>query len=424
MLISFWFILLAIILLIAISAFFSGSETALTAASRARILALGKKNKNAKLAIKLLEIQEHLIGVLLLSNNLVNILASALATSLFISLFGEIGVVWATFAMTLGVVIFAEVLPKTWAISNPDRFAVAVARPVKWLVVVFGPLARLISWIVHRILKMFNVNLDENKSVLDPHDELKSRLQILHNDGAVVKDEKDRVGGVLDLNDLDVEDVMVHRTAMESVNCDDEPAKLVDQIIASPYTRLPVWQGQADNIIGVIHAKRMLRELNANKYDVNTFDIKKTMSAPWFVPVSASLPDQLNAFLKQHEHMALVVDEYGEVEGIVTLEDILEEIVGEIADEHDETVSGLTVEVDGSVLVKGSLPIRDLNRTLEWTLPDDEAVTVAGLVIHESQMIPEEKQTFTFYGKRFIVLEKEKNRVTKIRIRTLPTETK
>lgn len=423
MTLSLWFIVFSILFLIVISAFFSGSETALTAASRARVHALSKKRGyNSKIVFRLLEIKEHLIGVLLLSNNLVNILASALATSLFITLFGDIGVVWATVAMTLLVVIFAEVLPKTLAISNPDRFALFVSRPVSWIVTIFGPIAALVVYIVHLLLRLFRFNLSESQSALAPHDELRSRLQVLHSDGAVIKDDKDRMGGVLDLHDLVVSDIMVHRTSMESVDADLPPSDIVSRIISSPYTRLPVWQGKTDNIIGIIHSKEMLRALAANNYDTATFDIRKVMSVPWFVPVTASLPDQLNAFLRSHGHIALAVDEYGEVEGLITLEDIIEEIVGDIADEHDETVTGLTTEVDGSVLVSGSLPIRDLNRALDWNLPDDEAVTVAGLVIHESQMIPDERQVFTFYGKRFIVLKREKNRLTQLRIRDLPSE--
>ena len=417
---TIWLIIAAILILLLLSAFFSGSETALTAVSRARIHAKEKSgDERAGLVARLIANRERLIGALLLSNNLVNILASALATGLFISIFGEVGVIYATIAMTALVVVFAEVLPKSWALSSPDKFSLAVAPTVNVLVKILGPLAHVVSICVRWVLARFGVDLDEKMSGIAAHEELRGTVDVLHRDGAVFKIDRDRVGGLLDLHELEVSDVMVHRTAMSSVDVYEEPKKLVDQILASPHTRFPVWQDKTDNIIGIIHAKDMLRALAAADYNVAAFNVQETMTEPWFVPESTSLRDQLNAFLRQQAHIALVVDEYGEMEGIVTLEDILEEIVGEIADEHDESVTGLSQQVDGSVIVEGTLPIRDINRALDWELPDDEATTVAGLVIHEAQMIPEEKQTFTFHGKRFVVLGREKNRITQLRIREL-----
>ncbi|MEL6946011.1 MAG: HlyC/CorC family transporter [Pseudomonadota bacterium] len=411
--------LFAIVFLIATSAFFSGSETALTAVSKARMHSMEQAgDKQAGKVSFLIEMKERLIGALLLANNLVNILASALATSLFITLFGDLGVVVATVVMTVIVVIFAEVLPKSWAISNPDRFALAVATPVGWLVRLFGPVTGIVTGIVGVLLSWIGVNLNPG-STLTGHDELRGTVDVLKREGAVAKDDRDRVGGVLDLHELDLADVMVHRTGMNSVNADDPADQLVEQILSSPYTRIPVWEGDADNIVGIIHAKDMARALAAYDFNLASFNIRKYMAEPWFVPESTTVQAQLNAFLRRQAHIALVVDEYGEVEGLVTLEDILEEIVGDIADEHDDGISGLRPQVDGSVVVDGSLPIRDLNRALDWDLPDEEATTVAGLVIHEAQMIPEEKQTFTFHGKRFVVLGKEKNRITQLRIRNV-----
>lgn len=420
MILSFWLIVVAIVCLLFLSAFFSGSETALTAVSRARIHSLERAgNSRAILVSSLIDKQEKLIGSLLLSNNLINILASALATSLFITLFGDVGVVYATLGMTVLVVIFAEVLPKSWAISNTESFALAVAPPVNIIVKVVGPVTSVVAYIVRKTLHLFGVDLDENTMPLTGHEELRGTVDVLNREGVVAKDDRDRVGGVLDLHELEIEDIMVHRTAMSCINADDRPEEIVAQILASQYTRLPVYQGANDNIIGVVHAKDMLRTLADDKFNIKKFDIHNTMAEPWFVPESTSVQDQLNAFLRRQAHIALVVDEYGEVEGLVTLEDILEEIVGEISDEHDEEISGLAMQMDGSVLVDGNLPIRDLNRALDWELPDEEATTIAGLVIHEAQMIPEEKQTFTFHGKRFVVVGREKNRITRLRIRNL-----
>ncbi len=415
---AIWLLLFAVILLIMCSAFFSGSETALTAASRARMHTLGKNgDKRAGYVTRLLERQDQLIGTLLIGNNIVNILASALATSFFISAFGEAGVFIATLVMTVLVVIFAEVMPKSIALAHSDKFALTVSPVIRLIVFLLSPFARAVGWIVRNCLKLVGFRI-ESETLLSAHDELRGAVEVLHQDGSMVKDDKDRLGGILDLHELELSDVMIHRTNMETINLDDDAEQIVKQILDSPYTRIPLWQGDNDNIIGVIHSKDVLRSIAKNR-DASKIDFKKIATKPWFVPETTTLQDQLNAFLRKNAHLALVVDEYGEVEGMVTLEDILEEIVGDIADEHDTEVSGVAAQADGSWIVDGSVPIRDLNRALDWNLPDEEATTMAGLVIHAAQMIPEEKQTFTFYGKRFVILAREKNRITSLRIREL-----
>ncbi|WP_193174703.1 HlyC/CorC family transporter [Oricola nitratireducens] len=413
-----WITAGVVLVLVVLSAFFSGSETALTATSRARMHHLeGAGDLRAKSINTLLTRQDRLIGALLIGNNLVNILGSALATSLFLSLFGQTGVAYATIGMTVMLVLFAEVLPKSWAISNPDRFALFVAPVVRRFVLVVGPLSSLVNAIVRRILKIFGVDLADNVSMLSAQEEIRGAVEVLHQEGSVVKEERDRLGGLLDLAELEVSDIMVHRTSMKMVNADQEPAEIVSEVLESPYTRMPVWRGATDNIVGIIHAKDMLRALHASGNDPSKFDILKVANKPWFVPDTTTLRDQLDAFLRRKAHVAVVVDEYGEVEGLVTLEDIIEEIVGDIADEHDVDIQGVRQEADGSIVVDGSVPIRDINRALDWDLPDEEATTIAGLVIHEAQTIPAEKQAFTFHGKRFIVMKRERNRITKLRIR-------
>lgn len=413
-----WITAGVVLVLVVLSAFFSGSETALTATSRARMHHLeGAGDLRAKSVNTLLTRQDRLIGALLIGNNLVNILGSALATSVFLTLFGQSGVAYATIGMTVMLVVFAEVLPKSWAISNPDRFALFVAPAVRRFVIVVGPLSSLVNAIVRRILKIFGVDLADNVSMLTAHEEIRGAVEVLHKEGSVVKEERDRLGGLLDLSELEVSDIMVHRTSMKMVNADQEPAEIVSEILESPYTRMPVWRNATDNIVGIIHAKDMLRALHASGNDPAKFDILKVANKPWFVPDTTTLRDQLDAFLRRKAHVAVVVDEYGEVEGLVTLEDIIEEIVGDIADEHDVDIQGVRQEADGSIVVDGSVPIRDINRALDWDLPDEEATTIAGLVIHEAQTIPAEKQAFTFHGKRFIVMKRERNRITKLRIR-------
>ncbi|WP_319532557.1 HlyC/CorC family transporter [uncultured Cohaesibacter sp.] len=411
-----WLTALAILLLIIASGFFSGSETALTAASRARMHQKEKAGEPGAQAVnELLQMRERLIGSLLLGNNLVNILASALATSLFINLFGDTGVVYATLVMTVVVLVFAEVMPKTWAISNPDSFAQRVGPTVRVLTYLLGPIVATVEWVVIGLLRLLGVNTKEGQ-LLSGQDELRGAVDLLHMEGSVVKDDRDRFGGLLDLEELDVSDVMVHRTNVVSINLDDGVESIVEQVLKSPYTRIPLWQGEQDNFVGVIHSKDLLRALADTKGDISQIDFREVAREPWFVPDTTSLKSQLNAFLKKKSHFALVVDEYGEVMGLVTLEDILEEIVGDISDEHDIDVKGVRKEPDGSILVDGNVPIRDLNRALDWELPDEEATTIAGLVIHEARQIPEPGQGFTFYNFRFRVLRKDRNRITSLRI--------
>lgn len=417
---TLWFTIGGILCLLVMSAFFSGSETALTAASRARMHQMEKAgDRRASVVSRLIMTRERLIGALLLGNNIVNILASALTTSVFLTLFGEAGVALATVVMTILVVVLSEVMPKTVAISNPDRFALAVAPVVRIIVAVFGPVVITIEWIVRLILGIFGVRVDETTAVLSAHDELRGAVDLQHLEGGLVKADRDRLGGLLDLAELEVSDVMVHRTNMMALNVDEDVSKLVDAALAAPYTRMPLWKGESDNFVGVLHAKDLLRALKAADGDFSRLDVMKIATPPWFVPDTTSLQDQLNAFLKRKSHFAFVIDEYGEVQGLVTLEDILEEIVGEIADEHDIELTGVRPQADGSVIVDGSVPIRDLNRANDWNLPDDEATTIAGLVIHEARMIPDERQIFTFHGFRFTVLRRERNRITRLRIMPL-----
>jgi len=405
---------LAIFVLLLISAFFSGSETALTAVSRARMHKLEKDgNKNASLVNQLIAAKERLIGTILLGNNLVNILASALTTSLFMTLFGAAGVIYATIVMTALVVVFAEVLPKTYAITHPDRTALKVAPLFKPLIILFGPLSSLVEKLVEKILARL---VGASKEQLDAHEELRGAIDLHHKEGAVVKHDRDMLGGILDLKELDIEDVMIHRTKMTALNVDDPIQRLVDEALKSRYTRLPLWQEEPENIIGVLHVKDLVRAYSRCDGDVKKINIQELIIDPWFVPETTSLKDQLAAFLRKKQHFALVVDEYGEVQGLLTLEDILEEIVGDILDEHDIANTGIRPQSDGSVNVDGPVPIRDLNRQFDWNLPDDDATTIAGLVIHNAQAIPEPGQRFTFHNFMFEVLRRKRNQITALRI--------
>jgi Mg2+/Co2+ transporter CorB len=414
------FSIATIVVCLLLSFFFSGSETALTASSRARMTALESAgDMRATTVNRLMQKREQLIGAILLGNNLVNIAASALAAGLFLKWFGDVGLFYATIVMTAVVVIFSEVMPKTIAINHPDRMALLVARPIRVAVALFGPVTIAIEAIVRRVLQLVGFRLEATDNVLTGHEELRGAVDLLHREGSVVKSDRDMFGGLLDLQELEVSDVMVHRTAMVAMNADEPAEIIVAGALDAPYTRIPLWRGTPENIVGVLHAKNLLRALAKVEGDVSQIDIGALALQPWFVPESRPLPDQLRAFLRRKTHFALVVDEYGEVMGLVTLEDILEEIVGDISDEHDVTVTGVRPQTDGSVSVDGGVPIRDLNRAMDWNLPDDEATTVAGLVIHEARAIPEVGQTFTFHGYRFQVLRRSRNRITTLRVTPL-----
>src|SRR6266581_1839999 len=412
-----WLDISIMVALLCMSAFFAASETALTGASRASMLRLSKQgNSEADVVSSLFGMRERLIGALLLGNNIANIGASALATGIFTAWFGEVGVLYATGVMTVMVVIFAEVLPKTIAINAPDRVSLLVARPMKVMVYILGPLLTIIEAIVRVLMGLLGIKIGHNQPILSPTERLRGAVDLLHHEGKVEKQDRDMFGGLLDLRELQVSDVMVHRTEMVMVNADLPPEDLVREVLASEYTRIPLWRDKSEHIIGVLHAKDLLRAVRASDGDMSRIDVSSIALPPWFVPEMRAVSEQLKAFRRRKTHFALVVDEYGEVEGMVTLEDILEEIVGDISDEHDVVVAGVRAQPDGSVVVDGSVPIRDLNRAMDWNLPDEEATTIAGLVIHEARSIPDRGQSFTFHGFRFRVLRRERNRITALRI--------
>lgn len=406
---------------LALSAFLAGSETALTTASRARLSALEKAgDRRAGLVLRLLADRERLIGALLLGKIIVKIGTVAFATYALVARFGGIGALYSALGMALLVITFAEILPRMAVIGKPDQAALLLARPVCWTVAVFGPLARLLQWFVRRLFRLVGRRIDSARPVLSADEALRDQVDLMKQEGTGQKSDRDMVSGLLDLKDLGVEDVMIHRTKMRSIDLDIGAEAIVREVLASPYTRMPLWRGKPENITGILHAKDLLRALDAADGDAGKLDVAAIAYTPWFVPVTTSLPAQLKAFLARKTHFALVVDEYGEVMGLVTLEDILEEIVGDIRDEHDIALPGVRHQSDGSVVVDGSVPIRDLNRAMDWELPDEEATTIAGLVIFEARTIPDAGQAFTFHGFKFEVVRKSRNRVTSLRITQLP----
>ena len=416
----------ALLFLLTLSGLLSAAETSMTAASRGRLHQLEREgDRPARRINRLLTNQETMIGAILLGNNVINIGASALTTAVLTSVFPQgsaLGPIVATVVMTVLVVIFAEILPKTLAIARADDVARGLSIPTYWTVRIFGPLADGAQWVVRQTLRPFGIRLDMATDVLAAHEEIRGSVEYHHSEGLVETRDRYMLGGILDLGEMDVTEVMVHRRSMVTLDGDRRPRDILTEALESQHTRLPVYKGEPENIIGVLHVKDLLAALAANDGHIDELDVAEMLREPWFVPETTTLKDQLAAFLKAHSHFALVVDEYGALQGLVTLEDILEEIVGDIEDEHDISTRGVRPAADGSVLVEGRVTIRDLNRAMNWSLPDDEAVTIAGLLIHEAQAIPEVGQTFTFHRHRFHVEARKGARVTSLRIEPLPPE--
>jgi Mg2+/Co2+ transporter CorB len=425
---AFWITTGAILALLVLSAFFSGSETALTAASRGKLRSQADKgSKGAELALRITEDNERLIGSVLLGNNLVNILSASLATALFTRLFGQNGIALATMIMTVLVLVFAEVLPKTYAITNPESAAAKVSPIIRIVILIFSPIVSAVRSLVRGMLWLFGVRTDPDSHILAVREEIVGAITLGHEGGAVEKEDRDRLLGALDLNERAVEEIMLHRSEIEMLDVDLPPQELLENVLQSAHTRLPLYRNDQENIVGVVHAKDLLRAMYARTQQSDTradafsgFNVMDVAMKPYFVPETTTLGEQMRQFLRRHTHFALVVDEYGTLQGLITLEDILEEIVGEITDEFDTTEAAPLKRTDGGDwLVDGAMTIRDLNRATDWNLPDDEANTVAGLMIHEAQTIPAAGQVFSFHGFRFEVVARKDNRVTRIKIRPL-----
>lgn len=411
-----WIALGIVIVCLLLSAFFSASETALTASSRAAMARLEKHgNRRAQIVNQLLASRERLLGAILFSSNAVNIAASSLATGVLLSWFGDVGVIYATVIMTIVVVVFSEIIPKTAAFNAPDRGALLVARPMQFVVRLVGPMLMGIEAFARWVLRMFRMRIGENLPILSP-EERRGTVDRIRQQRGIERIDR---GSVLDLRELEVSDVMIHRTEMATINIDQPPADIVRTMLATPHTRLPLWRGHPENIVGTLRSKDVLRTLQAAGGDASKIDIAAIMTRPWFVPDTTPLAEQLKAFRRRKTRFALVVDEYGQVMGLVTLDDIVGEIIGDLSDEHDVDIPGVRTQLDGSVHIDGSVPIRDLNRAMDWSLPDEQATTIAGLVIHEARSIPEVGQSFTFHGFRFRVVKKSRNRITALRVTPL-----
>jgi len=413
--------LCAIFICLLLSAFFSGSETAITAVSRARIYHLILEgNKRAQAVGNLRKKKEKLIGGIMIGNNTVNILASALATDLAIHRWGANGVFYATAIMTIVVVIFGEVLPKTYAIQNSEAAALRLAPAIAFVLKLLYPLNVALQLIIRNILKLFGIDITRSNSLSSASDVIRGTIELHHHEGKVIKQDRDMLGSILDMHDIEVGEIMAHRLTMETIDADLPADHIINLAVNSAHSRIPLWQGETDNIIGILHVKTLIKHLRETKSKLSNADLCRILVKPWFIPETTTIKSQLHAFRAERQHLALVVDEYGVLKGLVTLEDIIEEIVGRIDDEHDKhTLSEITPAGEDAYFVQGSMTIRDMNRELGWNLPDTEASTVAGLVIHEARLIPEIGEEFEFHQTRFTIIDKQINQITKLRIEKL-----
>ncbi|MDF0607908.1 HlyC/CorC family transporter [Wolbachia endosymbiont of Onchocerca gibsoni] len=410
-------VLSIIFVLLILSFLFSGAEIGLTSISRSRVNKLKLDgNKKAKVIDHLLNKKELTIGTILLGNTIINITCSALLTAIVINFFGNEGVFLLTITMTFCILLFCEVLPKTYAMQNPEKFTSFSAYFVLFFVKIFSPLTSGIQFIVNLILKLCGPHKD--REVISTADAMRNMIVLHRSEGTMLKQDLDMLNSILDLAETEISEIMTHRRNLFSLDIDRNKEELIREILTSSHSRVPLWQKEPDNIIGVVHVKNLINALREKDNRTEEVNIAQVMSKPWFIPESTPLSVQLHNFRKNRKHLAFVVDEYGALQGIVTLEDILEEIVGEISDEHDLITENFIKKIsDNMYHIEGKSTIRNINRQLHWNLPDEEATTLAGMIVNEIERIPDEGEEFSMYGFYFKILKKDKNTITAIEVR-------
>lgn len=410
-------IFVLVLILIAAAGFMSASETSLTAASKAKLHHMAKTgDEKAHLTKELQQNMGLTLSAILLCNTLVIAFATSIATDFLVDLIGNEGVIFAPILITALIVIYGETLPKIVAVQQPERVLLWIIKPLRLLFFTLRPLTRMINMIARGHLSFFGFRTRPDGQAHATVEELRGVIDMHSGPGQDVPHERAMLKSILDLGSVQVGEIMTHRKNVTMINADETPERIVDQVLSSPFTRLPVWRGDQDNIIGIVNAKALLRAVRAHDDNLNDLNVMELLSQPWFTPESTDLLEQLHAFRNRREHFSFVVDEYGSYLGIVTLEDVLEEIVGEIDDEHDVMIRGIRPQDDGGYIIDGTVTIRDLNRQFDWDLSDEEASTIAGLVLYKIRMIPEVGQTFVIDGFRFEVLRRHRNQITLLRV--------
>jgi len=411
-----FFTCLAVFVPLIFSCLLSAAETAITAVSTAKLHKLKKDgSKQAIVITELKEDKEGLISTILFANNLCNIISSTMATAFLIGMFGDEGVIYATFIMTILIIIFAEILPKTYAIASPEKVALKFSNFLRITVLICRPIVRLINTIIAYINKLFKLNEHSQQHLVSPTDEIKGAIDLHHKQGSVDQHDKYMLDGVFYLSETDVNKVMTHRKNMHSIDLNLSLKEILNQVKEIGHARIPVWKENPDNIIGILNTRELLNK-NINNNSIKTININEAISEPMFVHENTALDEQLVEFKARKSRFAIVIDEYGDIQGIITLSDILEEVIGHIQDENDKESEEIILN-GNTCLVKGEMPIRDINRMLSWHLPEEEASTIAGLIIHEAEKIPEIDEVFNFYGFEFTILARKNNQLTNIKIK-------
>ena len=411
-----------LIVFIFISGILAGSETAITGASRAHIYQLSKQGDTR--AKKVRETQEHIggsISTILVATNFVNYIIPS-ATAWFSAEYMDSAILPIIVAIIMSV--YCEIFPKMLAINFTCEFAMSVITFIQWLVKILRPAVSVLEMIARYSLRLLGINVSNTRHMVHSDEELRGAIELHSDDGNKSGQEKKfMLTGVLDLGKNNVTKIMTHRKNVSTLNYDMPIDEMIKKLLDTPYSRIPVWKDSPENIIGVLRVRSLLSEAQrVGSENISKLAIEKLMAAPWFIPDTTDLLEQLQEFRKRHEHFAIVVDEYGDLMGIVTLEDVLEEIVGEIVDEYDTTQSGISIQSDRSVIVDGTIPVRDLNRQLEWNLVEDCSTTIAGLVIHEVRRIPEAGAIYILYGYRFEILRRQRNQISLLKITKLQKE--
>ena len=410
--------IIIIFFLLIISGLLSGSETSITSVSKSKIHKLSNRGDvRAKKVLKLIEKKNDLVSSILIGNNIINILASVLATALLIKYYGDKGILYSTVVMSALIVIFSEVFPKNYALLRPDRFVLTMSGPLtifSKLLLPFILFLRFINFIIFKLMRVDTANKVTSKTA---REDIRNIINMHEDEGRLLKDESDMLNAILDLKEITVEKIMTHRKNIYSINI-EETDTFFTKIAKSSFSRIPVWKDNPNNILGLVHAKNVLSNLDENgALDINK--IKENLIKPWFVPETTKAKDQLNEFIKRKEKLAFIVDEYGELMGLISMEDIIEEIVGNIFDEKDFSTIGIRRLENNIFRIRGDVNIRDINRELDIAIPEGSSSTIAGYIIDQTESFPDVGQIFAYDGIIYEIINKNKNQITQIKL-TLP----
>jgi Mg2+/Co2+ transporter CorB len=422
--ISMIFGVLVVVGLLLCSAYFSACETAMTAYSRPRIYRMAESgDRRAAMVVDLQNEVSLVISSILICSTIMNALAVAFATEIFDSLLGHYALFLAPIVTSVFIVLISEVLPKMLTVVDPDRVLLPSVQFIRCIHTILKPLNSIIGRVVGYAVKLIRRKTGEHDEYQNALEELRGAIA-LHK-GVDIEDterEKEMLQSVLELGTVQVGSIMTHRNSVTMFCIDDSVETLIEKVLSCPYTRIPLWSGDQENIVGVLHVNDLLKEIR-RVGPQNNVDIAKIAKSPWFIPESNDLLCQLQSFKQHHEHFAIVVDEYGGVMGIVTLEDVLEEIVGDIEDERDVGLTkGIRAQDDGSYVVDGSVNVRDLNREIGSRFHSDTAATIAGFVINSVGIIPDVGQVFILDRYKFDVLKRQRNQISLLRMTSLECE--